>query len=63
MTGRSASTIRPPGEGSRDCSPGFVNASGRFERLDDFRLVEDSPCRGAGRDEKNMGRTLSELDS
>jgi len=50
-----------PGEGSLDCSPGFVNRSGRFERLDDFRLADDSPCRRAGRDGKDMGADIGRV--
>ena len=50
-----------PGEGSLDCSPGFVNSSGSFERLDDFRLADDSPCRGAGRDGKDMGADVERV--
>lgn len=50
-----------PGQGSLDCDPRFVNRSGKFESLADFRLVEDSPCRGAGRDGEDMGADVGRV--
>ena len=50
-----------PGQGSLDCDPRFVDRSGKFESLDDFRLTKGSPCRGAGRDGENMGADVGRV--
>jgi hypothetical protein len=50
-----------PGQGSLDCDPRFVNASGKFSELADFRLAPDSPCRKAGRDGMDMGADIEKV--
>jgi hypothetical protein len=50
-----------PGEGSRNSNPQFVNASGKFSSVEDFRLAPDSPCRKAGRDGADMGADIDRV--
>lgn len=47
-----------PGTGSITGDPLFVNASGSFNSLDDFRLAPYSPAIGAGRNGVNMGADI-----
>ena len=50
-----------PGEGSLDSNPRFVNASGKFNKLEDFRLAPGSPCIKAGRNGANMGADIDRM--
>lgn len=50
-----------PGCGSINSDPGFINASGNMNHLDDFRLSADSPCKGAGRNGVDMGADISQV--
>ncbi len=39
-------------------NPKFMNASGAFNKLSDFRLQVDSPCKGTGKDGVDMGANV-----
>ena len=47
-----------PGTGSLASDPKFVNSSGTMMQLGDFRLAQDSPCKGAGRNGVDMGANI-----
>lgn len=48
-----------PGTGSITGDPQFVNKSKNMDQLNDFKLAKGSPCKGAGRDGKDMGADIS----
>lgn len=50
-----------PGEGSLASDPLFINISGQMNTLDDFRLTENSPCKGTGRDGVDMGAFIDRV--
>lgn len=48
-----------PGEGSLASDPKFANSSGNMNKLDDFRIAPDSPCKDTGRGGVDMGADIS----
>lgn len=47
-----------PGIGSLNSDPLFENGSGLFNQVNDFVLAQESPCKGAGRNNIDMGANI-----
>ena len=47
-----------PGLGSLSSNPLFVNGSSKMNKLDDFRLASNSPCKKAGRNGEDIGANI-----
>ena len=47
-----------PGTGDLASDPKFVNSSGHFNQLTDFKLAGNSPCKGTGKGGVDMGANI-----